>query len=144
VERTYNYPIHPLTKDLMKLTERHASNDPFFERHEASVISLLIYYLEELFSPFQDAKAAVEILQRNPNIFQYSLDVFQKAFSELPETSIVKQVFALTPFVQLTLNWENAERTIFMHTLAGLRRRFQVSEKSASGAGKAGEQLPAP
>lgn len=93
-------------------------------------MSLLIYYMEDLFSsPFPNDLMALDILQQNPRIFQLSLDVFQKAFFEMPEASRAIQVFERTQFVKLTPNWEEHERKMFMFTLRGLRRRFQITEE---------------
>lgn len=131
IEETFQYPIHPLAKGIMQMTEQHAVYDPFFSRMEKDVLSLLIYYMEDLFcSPFPNEVRAFDALYQNPRIFQYSLDVFQKAFSEMPETSRAKQVFKHTPFVKLTPNWESHDRRVFMHTFIGLRKRFQITDEA--------------
>ncbi|MGV2886209.1 hypothetical protein [Paenibacillus taichungensis] len=131
MKETFEYPIHPLAKGIMQLTERHAIPDPFFGRMEESVLSLLVYYMEDIFaSHFPNDLMAFDVLNQNPRIFQYSLDVFQKAFSEMPETSRAKQVFERTPFVKLTPDWESHERNVFMHTLMGLRKRFQITDEA--------------
>ncbi|RRJ54844.1 hypothetical protein EHV15_35310 [Paenibacillus oralis] len=131
MKEIFQYPIHPLANGIMQLTERHAIPNPFFSRQEESVLSLLLYYLEDLFaSTFPNDLVAFDVLLQNPRIFQFSLDVFQKAFSEMPETSRAKQVFERTPFMKLTPNWETQERTMFVHTLSGLRKRFQITDET--------------
>lgn len=117
-----------MARHLIKLTESKAFNDPFFSRNEESILSLLTYYFEDLFEPFADADSALNIFRNNARAFQFSLDVFQKAFNELPEASKAKQVFAKTPFVSLTPNWEDSDRKVFMHTLFGLRRRLEIPD----------------
>jgi hypothetical protein len=112
----------------MNLTEGDAFHDPFFSRMEESITSLLLYYFESLFEPFPNEYAELETMQRNPQVFQFSLDVFQKAFMELPEDARAKQVFNRTSFVSLTPGWEVSDRRMFMHTLFGLRRRFHITE----------------
>ncbi|WP_240416633.1 hypothetical protein [Paenibacillus periandrae] len=130
MKQFYSYPIHPLAKKVMKITDNNAILNPFFNRQEESLVSLLLYYLEGLFQIFPDEHIAYKVLRENPHIFQFSLDVFQQAFHELPENSLAKQVFKNTPFAQLTPNWEESDRKIFIHTLFGLRRRFQIRDES--------------
>lgn len=97
--------------------------DPFFSRHEETIISLLLYYLEDRFQPFKTEEAAYKTIVQNPDLFQTSLNIFQKAFAELPETSRAKQVFMKTPFVQSINGWEQQERMVFSHTMLHLRKR---------------------
>lgn len=128
MSQLFTYPIHPIADQLMKQTEDNSFPDPFFSMYEKSVVSLLIYYFESLFEPFNSEQTALETLQRNPAVFQFSLDVFQKSFMELPEESKAKQVFAQTSLASLTPGWEDSDRKIFMSALAGLRRRLNISK----------------
>lgn len=128
MKEIYSYPIHPLARKIMRLTEENALKDPFFGKMEESITSLLIYYLEELFGTFTDEYTALDTLQANPQIFTFSLDIFQKAFFEMPDISRAKQVFAKTSFATLTPNWEDSDRKIFMHSLFGLRHRFNITD----------------
>lgn len=125
----FEYPIHPLANRLMILTEEWAIPDPFFSRKEEAVISLLLYYLEDKFHSFQNEDVAYQMIVENPDLLQTSLNVFKRAFSELPDTSNAKQVFMKTSYAQSMQGWEQQEQMVFLHTMLGLRKRFKIDNQ---------------
>ncbi|NHN33210.1 hypothetical protein [Paenibacillus agricola] len=98
----------------MEMTEQYASEDTFYSRNESLILSLLLFYLEDLLQSFGDAEQALELLHQNPDIFQYSLDLFKKAMNDQSVESESKIIFNKSPFADFTPGWEDQERVIFL------------------------------